>query len=513
MQEPLAALGLPSYRWAGFGGNFGQAPVALEAHLEFYKWSPLAALGPLDKPPDASLAAAVPAEPLFFAAVNAGDAESAWKRLRPWLVRIAAMDRGGREEEEDVAEKALAKLRKEFLSEFGLDLEKDLLPQLSGELGCFVSGGGEGRAAFGLLLAAKDEAAAKKLMAAMKIEDGTVGPAGGRGGHGGPQVARIGRSLLFTGDDDEAKNMLAAVAAGRTLANSAEYKKGLEALGAGQGVVLFASVGAVQKAAGGADQRWLAPLSGSCSPMAGVSLTGTGLTVRSTASLEVAPLLALLPEMERVASAMTRNACRARLENLGAAAAEFARAHGGAWPASFDQLGEGYKAGSPLRRCPADGKEYSFAALGTVPPKAQGRGFVLCHGAEGGHGEAGRAETCLLAVRYGAAYAEPLYGQPGTLAARLSADQAILAMADPKRLQLSDEEKKALAEAAAELGNENFDRREAATKRLTDLGPKAASALLGLLASKDPEVADRALTILKKLTGLNSKEEMLRLAP
>jgi hypothetical protein len=221
--------------------------------------------------------------------------------------------------------------------------------------------------------------------------------------------------------------------------------------------------------------------------------------------VEAAWLLPLTSELDGLAAEFERKERRRRLEAIADAATGFAAKSGGRWPKSFDQLGPAFKTGSLLRRVPGTRKEYLLVDLGLVPPKAAGQMFVFCHQPDAGPG------VEILAVSGGRARVTGL-GREG-LGNRLKRDQAILAVADPSRVKLSDEEKKAAGGAAAKLGANDFPVRDAATRKMQELGVKAVPTLVRLLDSSDPEVTSRAEGLLKKLTGLKDKAAVKRLAP
>ena len=502
-QPVLAALALPSYRWAGLGSTLGEGPVPFEAHVEFFPWNPLAELAGPGKGPDDGIAAAAPAEAAFFAAGNVGDPAAVWKQLKAlWLRAGPAFDRHA---EEGQAEKALTEMTDALKQSLGLDFEKELLPLLSGDLGCFVAGGED--LGFGLILGARDEAAAGKLMAGLKVKDGTVGAVGGAKG-GRVIAARVGRAVILGDNEDLVTNALAAVAAGKTMAGSAACKQHREALGEVKAAVAFVPFGSLLKAVRG--EAWTKLLAEDYAAAAAAQLTKTGLTVRSTGPVEGAVLVPLLGELDHLITEMESGACSRRLGVLAEAAQEFAAKNGGRWPAALEDLGPAFKAGAPGRSCPTSGKEYRLVSLGKIPEKAahSGRAFVLGHEPEAAH----RNWAWAVVIHGGLNAGTEQIGDPKVLETRLRQDQAILALADPSRAPAGDEDKQAIAAATADLASQDFDKREAATKKLREIGLKTMPALVELLDSKDLEVASRAEVILKELTGLKDKAAIKKLA-
>ncbi len=506
IQGLLVALGLPSYRWAGFGSSLGAGKTPFEFHLDYFKWSPLASLALPAEAPDPSLAAAVPANALFYAAINVGDPGKAWKLIKSRIELLApeleAMDRGGRVDE-DAGKKAIKEIDATLQGVLGVDLEKDLLPLLSGQAACFFAGGDD--FAFGLILGAKDAAGAKKLMANMKVRDGTVGTVGGEDAGGDIYVARVGKNILLADNQDLAKGALAAVAAKKTLADSEGYKARMAALGKVQGAVAYFPVGNLRKLLEAEGEGFAKLLSKDYSAAFCVSLTGTGITWRSTGPVEALMLAPMLADLDGIVRDMERAACRRRLNAIATAATAFARKNRGRWPASFAELGPAFKPGSPARRNPTTGKEFAMVSLGKVPPKVSRQNLVLCYQAENkGYGQA-------VCVRYGRAHVN--YMSAKILAGLIKNTPGILTVADPARVKLTAEEKGAADAAAKNLGSENFQDRNAATKKMRKLGLKAIPKLVDLLKHSDPEVVSRAEMLLKEMTGLRSAAEIKKLAP
>jgi hypothetical protein len=500
MQGLVVAMGLPSYRWAGFASTLGEGKTPFEFHLAYYDWSPLAGLAAPLKAPAPALAAAAPAEAMAFAAINVNDPVKAWTRIKDRIKRLApefrVMD-GGDDFDAESGGKTVKMLTEQVKMALGADLEKDILPLLSGDVGFFVVNAENPMV--GLLLAAKDEAGAKKLMARFKVKPGTIATVGG----GQIHATRIGRIVLLCDGEKLAKQTVAAAAAGKTIAASAAYKAEMTALGEAKGLVAYFPVSNVHRMlqAMGLGKLIARKYSAACS----ATLTNTGFTFKTTAPIEALAIVPLLSELESIIRDMERNAVRRRMQNIANAATAFARRNKGRWPNSFDELGASFKPGSPARRSPASGKEFAIIKLGKVPPKAARHRLLLCY-----QPDAKGSERAVL-VRSGRAYVQSMSGK--LLAARARQTLGILAVADPKRNKLTDSDKKAAAEGAKDLGNDNFAKREAATTKLRDLGVKAIPTLLRLLKSGDAEVSSRAEELLKKLTGLKTAAEVKQLAP
>ncbi|GEM_PF-6308657 len=503
-QPILTALALPSYRWAGLGSALGDGPVPFEAHVEYFPWNPLGDVLGRVRAADDCVAAAVPADATFFASAGLGDPAEAWKALKARLLAVGPLGGGGGDEGRDEIARGLEEMDKGFTQALGAGLEKDLLPLLSGDLGCFVSGGED--AEFGMVLAARDDASARKLMDVLKVKDGTVGQVGGEKG-GALRAARVGRAVVLGEDEDLLQNVVAAAAAGKTMGASPAWKAQCEALGADRGATAFMPSGALRRAAG--REPWGQLLAEDAHGAAALSVTRTGLTLRCTGPMEAVLLAPALGELDRMAAEMERTACQQRLEALSAAAREFSRRNGGRLPGSLDELGPDFRAGAAGRSCPTSGKEYVVEAIGQLPDRAvkAGRSFVWCHESGNPH-----RDMSWIIQAYGPGNLSVGMQGAGGLEKRLVQDRAVLALADPARAPVSDEERKAIAAAAAELGAAEFDKREAASRKLKELGPKCLTAMAGLLDSKDLEVAGRAENIVQELTGIRDRATVRRLA-
>jgi hypothetical protein len=319
----------------------------------------------------------------------------------------------------------------------------------------------------------------------------------------------VGRNVLVCEEEDVLKAVVAAVAAGKTLAASADYKRQVAALGEPAGLLAYVSSGPVKKLLEGENAALAKVLSADYGAAFAASLTRTGLTVRSTGAVEAFALLPLLTEVDRIIADMERAACRQRLQAVADAAAAAAARNDGRWPAALDELGPEFKAGSAARRSPASGKEYVLVALGKIPAKASGCMLVLCYdpGQEGaGQAAYGRHEP---GGRPAAFVGED---RPEVIKNRIRETPALLALADPGRVEFTAEQRKAVEAAAADLGAEEFGRRDAANRLLREMGVRAVPRLAQLLASADAEVASRAEGLLRELTGLKTVQELKRLA-
>ncbi len=508
MAQPiLTALSLPSFRWAGLGSSLGDGPVPFEAHVEYFPWNSFGDVLGRVRAADGCVAAAVPADAAFFVSAGLGDPGEAWKALKARLLAIGPLDEDMDEDEgRDEIAQGLEEMNQEFKQSMGFELEKDLLPLLSGDLGCFVSGGK--RPSFGMVLVGRDEESARKLMALFKVKDGTIGPVGGEDG-GDLLAARIGRVVILGEEEDLLKGAVAAAAAGKTMASSAACKTQMEALGAERGATFFVPVAELRKLADGED--WGKLLSEDGHAAASLAVTRTGATLRCTGPMEAVFLAPMLGELDRMAAEQERDACGQRMEAVAKAAREFAGKNGGRLPASFDDLGPAFKAGASARACPTSGKEYALVPVGLLPERAveAGRNFLWCY--EAGTPHEGMSWAVVVYGRGGASVNMQRL-QPGELEKRLARDRAILALADPARAPLSDEERKAIDAAAADLGAADFDKREAASKKLIELGPKCMAAVAALLDHKDLEVASRAEHVLKELTGIGDLPTIRKLA-
>ncbi|MHC4915480.1 MAG: hypothetical protein ACYTGB_08310 [Planctomycetota bacterium] len=503
MQAGLVALGLPSYRWAGFGSTVGAGEIPFECHLEYYKWSPLAGFAPGAKAPDPSLAECAPANVLFYAQGAVGDPVKAWNAIRAKILRAApafAFDEGA-----EAGEEFLKELKTATSELLGCDVRKEILPLMSGDLACFLAGGDA--LIFCVVVGTPGEEKAKQLMAKLKVKDGTVAVIGGDEDAGGDVPAyagRAGRNVLIGDNPDVIKAALAARAAKKTLGNSAAFKAKTAALGKGRGLTVFVPAGKAPKEMA-EEMPMLGLLAKEYTSATRVTLSKTGVTCRSTGAVEALWLLPMLTELDGLAAELEAKEHQRRLGAIAEAAGAFAARSGGRWPKSSDQLGPAFKAGSLLRRVPGTRTEYRFADLGLVPPKASRQVLLLCYPPDALPG------AQVLMISGGRAHVSHL-GRQG-LKSRLTRDGAILAVADPTRVKLSDEEKKAAADASGKLGATEFPVRDAATKKMQELGVKAVPTLVALLDSRDPEVASRAEGLLKKLTGLKDKAAVKRLAP